>query len=373
MESTETIHFPGLNNLRFLAAFVVLIFHQEYKKKLLGFEYHFLNTLTVIGDLGVTLFFVLSGFLITYLLLAEKKSTQTVSIKKFYVRRILRIWPLYYFILLLGFFVLPHIGFLHIPTTDLIDNGNVLQLFLFFFFFANIGFTTYGNLAYVDQTWSIAIEEQFYLLWPFIIKYVKRILPVLLLIIATIGVARAITGSLYLRDEMYQKAYAVLYYLRLDNMAVGGVFAYVLFTNKKGVLKLLYTTFVQYTAIMLLAFLMLKGYTIPYVHHIVYSVLFGIVIINVAANPGQIIAVKTKTIHYLGKISYGIYMYHNITIVIALKLCAHYLGSTSTAFFIISYIVSILLTLLLAHLSYQYFEKYFLSFKNKYVVVKSND
>src|SRR6187402_3562068 len=149
MENQKAIHFPGLNNLRFLAALVIFVYHQEYKKKLLGFEYHWVDQLFTIGDLAVTLFFVLSGFLITYLLLAEKKAINTIDIKKYYMRRILRIWPLYYLILLLGFFILPHIGLFHLPTTELIHTTSFLQLFLFFFFFANIGFSMYGNLSYM--------------------------------------------------------------------------------------------------------------------------------------------------------------------------------------------------------------------------------
>jgi len=373
VNNNNTIHFPGLNNLRFLAAIVVLVFHQEYKKKLLGFEYHLLDKLTIIGDLGVTLFFVLSGFLITYLLIAEKNATNTIKIKKFYMRRILRIWPLYYLILGLGFFILPHIGFFNLPTTALIDTTSFLQLVLFFFFFANIGFSIYGNLSYIDQTWSVAVEEQFYLIWPFIIKYGRNILPVLWVIIIIFAGARGFVGSIYQHGEIYRKAYGILYYLRIDNMAVGGVFAYILFYKKTEALKLIFNKYLQGVNMVLLAVLWGAGYVIPYIHHFAYAIMFGIIIINVAASSNAIFQVKNRLVDYLGQISYGIYMYHNIMIVASLKLCANFLGSSSTAFFIVSYSVSILLTLIVAHLSYQYIEKYFLSFKNRYAVVKSSN
>ncbi len=121
MENNK-VYFPGLNGLRFYAAFAVVITHIELIKSFQGYPTFWVensgNNLTLrsiiqkfvfeLGSLGVYFFFVLSGFLITYLLLVEKAKTKTVAVKKFYVRRILRIWPLYYLIVILGFFVIPY-------------------------------------------------------------------------------------------------------------------------------------------------------------------------------------------------------------------------------------------------------------------------
>src|ERR1044071_5481753 len=93
----QRIYFPGLNGLRFLAASAVIITHVELLKGVLGLPNHWKNpVLFNLGGLGVYFFFVLSGFLITYLLLSEKNMTGHISIKKFYFRRIFRIWPIYY-------------------------------------------------------------------------------------------------------------------------------------------------------------------------------------------------------------------------------------------------------------------------------------
>lgn len=368
----QTIHFPGLNNLRFLAALSVLVFHVEDKKRLLGLNPHWLDRLTVVGDLGVTLFFVLSGFLITYLLLAERQTAQTVSIKKFYLRRILRIWPLYYLILILGFFVLPHIALFQMDNTSLINTGNFTQLLLFFLFFSNIGFSVYGNLPYIDQTWSVAIEEQFYLLWPIILKYVRNILPVLLLIIFAFAGLRAFVGSMYLQGELYRKAYSFLYYMRIDNMAVGAVFAWLLFNKKEDILRLVFSKTTQVITIVLLLGLCLHGYVIPYFHHLAYATLFAIVIIN-AANGSALFTIKFRLLDYFGKISYGVYMYHNIVIVAVLKFCAGFLLPDTALFFAVSHLLSLATTLLLAHVSYKYFEKHFLLFKQRHAVINSAD
>ena len=100
MQTHKKIFFPNLNGVRAIAAFMVIVYHVEDIKELFGlpnFPHHdpMGNDL---GGLGVTLFFVLSGFLITYLLLNEKSACGTVSLRDFYIRRVLRIWPLYYLI-----------------------------------------------------------------------------------------------------------------------------------------------------------------------------------------------------------------------------------------------------------------------------------
>ena len=105
-------YFKGLNTLRFLAAYFVVLHHAEDIRE--KYELVHLKDYSLFrnGGLSVTFFFVLSGFLITYLLLKEKKKTNTVSIKKFYIRRILRIWPLYYFLVFLGTILIPFVLFI---------------------------------------------------------------------------------------------------------------------------------------------------------------------------------------------------------------------------------------------------------------------
>ena len=111
--SDSRVYFPNLNGVRFLAALVVIIHHVEMGKFWFGqpniYDKSFVGG--VFGQLGIIMFFVLSGFLITYLLLEEHRKTGTISIKDFYIRRMLRIWPVYYLIVILGFFVFPQISF----------------------------------------------------------------------------------------------------------------------------------------------------------------------------------------------------------------------------------------------------------------------
>lgn len=108
------IYYPNLNGLRFFAALSVMI-------------YHFYGTKTLNGHFGVTLFFVLSGFLITSLLLEEKQQTETISIPKFYIRRFLRIAPLYFFIIILS-----SISFFYAESANTSIYKEALPYYLFF-------------------------------------------------------------------------------------------------------------------------------------------------------------------------------------------------------------------------------------------------
>src|SRR5262245_59932952 len=98
---TDRVYFPNLNGLRFIAALAVIIHHIEQQKADFCLPNSFgAAPIQLFGELGVVLFFVLSGFLLTYLLLEEEKTTATIGIRNFYIRRILRIWPLYFLIII---------------------------------------------------------------------------------------------------------------------------------------------------------------------------------------------------------------------------------------------------------------------------------
>jgi len=136
----QKVYFPNLNGLRFIAAFLVIIHHVEQFKSILKLENYWgkIPFIGIIGKLGVVLFFVLSGFLITYLLLTEEYSFKKISVKKFYMRRVIRIWPLYFLIILLAFIVLPNIQIFNLPGygKDVIYSNLIWKLILYAIFFS---------------------------------------------------------------------------------------------------------------------------------------------------------------------------------------------------------------------------------------------
>jgi len=374
MLTLNKIYFPNLNGLRFVAALLVIIHHIEQIKSLFKLPSYWQNpVIALLGKLGVILFFVLSGFLITYLLLEEKKQTSTISIKNFYIRRILRIWPLYYLIVILGLFILPHIGIFNLSTVTENTQNNFLQkLLLFIFFLPNLALILFSPVPYAAQTWSVGIEEQFYLLWPILVKFAKNTFIMLVIVILFYFIVKIILQNLSLQHSSNKNISTLFSFwdnFSIDCMAIGGIFAFLAHRNITAVLQLFYHKGVQllvYTCVLTFLFL---GIHFPVLHYEIYAVLFGAIILNLACNPNTIISMENKVFSYLGKISYGLYMFHPIAIVLALE-AGIYFGINHNVFF---YLASLTLTILIASLSYNLFEKKFLKRKLKYSAVISGE
>jgi peptidoglycan/LPS O-acetylase OafA/YrhL len=353
---------PNLDTLRFFAASLVIVQHIElYRSSLYTESLWHMPFFKVIGCLGVAMFFVLSSFLITTLLLNEQKSTGTISLKNFYSRRVLKIWPLYYLIIFLGFFVLPNVEFFRMPEYQHRfgeANGNTFlpNFMLYFFGFSSMGRTLYGDIAFLSHTWTLATEQLFYLLWPLVlICCSKRLLTAMLLIILFYYVASYFLVTKHAHAIPYSRyIFSFLSGVYIPCMAFGGIFAVVL-NRKMKLLNILHHPITFYASLIasVLLSIVIKNFTVH--HYDLYSVLFGIIILNLASNPKFSNVLENRVLNYLGTISYGMYMYHPIIIFIAIKVALSF-GSAS-----IIYLLSFIGTIFISHLSFKYFESYFLT------------
>jgi peptidoglycan/LPS O-acetylase OafA/YrhL len=381
------VYFPSLNGLRFIAAFVVIIHHLEQIKLFFGLPsvFHEWHVIKIMGELGVTLFFTLSGFLITYLLLAEKEKYKTIDVKKFYIRRVLRIWPLYYLIIILGLFILPYINFFNIPVyTEGVSHRFGLKAVLYFLLLPNVVSNLYAYMPYLSQAWSIGIEEQFYLIWPWMVKFSTNHLKVLIGIVVGLVL---ITSVLYQFADHSEDigfasngtkaitfAYRFFAMLRISCMAIGGIGAYFLYNLHAKVLRFIFSPYVQLITYVLVLQLIGFGIEIPFVNHEFYSLFFIIIILNLAANPDSYVSLENKLMDYLGKISYSIYMWHGIAIIIALKVAMAYNPKVDNiSSNIVYYFVTFVLTFVFSIASYEWFEMYFLKFKHLFAKIKSGN
>jgi peptidoglycan/LPS O-acetylase OafA/YrhL len=370
----QKIYFPNLNGLRFIAAFLVIIHHVEQIKSISKIENFWgaIPFIGIIGKLGVILFFVLSGFLITYLLLAEENTFKKISIKKFYMRRILRIWPLYFLIIILAFVVLPDIELFTLPgySKDIIYSDLLWKLILYALFFPNLVLSLLGIVPYASHTWSIGTEEQFYLVWPVILKYIKkyRILLMVGIIISYLTIKFFLLTSFGDYIPYCNVIRAFWHSFPIDCMAIGGLYSILLFQKSK-YLKYIIRNDLFYFSICLLILFMIKGIYIPYIHYEFYSLFFGLIIINFAVNKKIKISLENNILNYLGNISYGLYMYHPIGIVLALYISLSFDINTNW----LIYPLSLILTIIMAGLSYKYFESFFLKFKVRFSKILSGN
>jgi len=371
---SDAIYFENLNSIRFIAALLVIIHHIEQIKSLFGFDNYWNNaTVVLIGKLGVVIFFVLSGFLISYLLFTEQKITQSIDIKAFYIRRILRIWPLYFILIFLAFFVLQHFADFRIPGFDqnTIWNPFPANFLLFVFMLPNLASVLFGSIPFASVAWSIGAEEQFYIIWPYLTKRIKSKW------LLTIGFVFLYLAVQYvclnvLRSNIYrEKLNDFIATTPMSCMAIGGVFAALAISVNpiaKRIQNILFSKILQWVILLGTVFLVAIAYKFQYYHYNEwYSILFGLLIFNFASNPNRIFSMEFKWMKYLGKISYGLYMIHCIVIVFVLNLAVKFgIGSN-----IILYFLILSLTILLSGLSYNFVEKRFLKWKDKFTIVKS--
>lgn len=378
------VHFPNLNGVRFIACFSVLIHHIEQVKYSFHlpnvYNFHLINNS---GKLGVGLFFVLSGFLITYLLLTERKRHRDINIRSFYMRRVLRIWPLYYLIILLSCFVFPAIPLFRDPSYDLyyFDANFYKRLGLFSVVLPNVAMIVYGSPYLCAQTWSVGVEEQFYLLWPWVIRNYKAkgLLLTVAIFVAILVVVLYVVVTLAGQNSSLaaqSTEHVLLFFFgqfRILTMVIGGAGACLVYYQKEAILRVMFQPLVQYTVyaillIMLLANVSLPGFTLEF-----YGLFFCFFITNLAANPRSVVRLEQPVINYLGKISYGIYIYHTALIVLCVNVIRTYVDHDLPAltFNLLLYGGSILSTVLVAALSYQYIEKPFLRLKKRFEHVKT--
>ena len=395
-------YFNGLDSLRFFAALAVFFTHVELIKKFTGFGTHWIDPeeritkftvfqsvmskeidplsplIAYSSALGVVFFFVLSGFLITFLLLKEKEQNNSIAIKKFYLRRALRIWPLYYLIFILGFFVLPYLDFFAVPGQDNFFQQNFWgNLTLYAFFMPNLAFAIYTTaVPNIGQSWSIGVEEQFYLLWPLLIRKSKNVIKSILWITGTIIALKGIIllSSPFVKLDALIVLKKFLAMSKLECLALGGLGAYVLFNNKEKILRIVYRPISQITSVVILPILIYFTPTaFEDILHLLFSISFLVIILNVASNEKSILKFENRIFQYLGRISYGFYMFHVMCIVFTIHFLDKYIGldnDISKPQHILLYGLSFLLTVAVSSLSYHIFEKAFIRLKDKYAQPK---
>jgi len=365
------IYFPNLNGLRFIGAFFVIINHTEQLKVFYKIGDGVSDFARNIGKLGVMLFFVLSGFLITYLLLTEEKTFGKIHVKKFYIRRFLRIVPLYALLILLAFFVIPYISFFEIPdlANPLIENFTPIIL-LHLFFIPNFATAIFGFIPYIAQAWSIGTEGQSYLLWPFLLREIKsnRIYFMIGIVLLHFFVRVILSDQFFIQIPEREILQRFWVHFNVDAIAIVSIFA-ILFIDKSAILKyILNIKFFYLISFIVILFLAL-AIKIPHFHYQVYAILFGVIVLNLAVNDKLKNVLEWNVLNYLGKISYGIYMYHFIVLIPVLVFAS----KIETDSIILIYSLILTITIFISSISYHYFETFFLNKKRKYTLIKSGD
>ncbi len=375
MTHTNTPKITGYDSIRFLAASVVVFCHIELIKHYRGDDA--LVTRAVIdeaGKLAVAAFFALSGFLITLLLLKEKERTGTINLRNFYLRRGLRIWPLYYVIVLLAFFVLPLFNVFHLPLqTEQLHQHLTVKFIFSMLLMPQMLLVKYLPVPGAEQLWTIGAEEIFYFLWPLVLIKAKNKLKVAVWGISVFVVLKYFLmnfsgafGSPITQKVLY-KASLLMYYNRLDCLLLGAFAAIVFVERNSFWMKYVADSRIAIGLALFVPVLFVWGLNFGGVDYFTYSACFAWLVLYLAQ--------KEKAVRFprfterMGKYSYGIYMWHFIAAFVGAAIADSFFGESgrnSLGANICLYITSYALTYFLSVFSYTLLEAPFLKLKDKF-------
>ena len=308
-------------------------------------------------------FFTLSGFLITYLLLKEKQKSRNeqIAIKKFYIRRILRIWPLYYFYLAIC--VAVYILF------DIDYSSSSLPFYILLL--ANVPFILSQYLPFAAHLWSIAVEEQFYLFWPWFARLKeKSFFKSMLILLVSLQLLKYVFYFLSIKYQISIPLIAITTN-RFTSMIFGSIVAYSYFKKFNWVSvfssKL---AVISSWIVVVLAFINKFNISSALIDHEVLTIVTAIIIISQIERKNLFLDLDAKPFDFLGKISYGLYVYHPLVIFMASRWIAHFSENIWYNYLIFLMIV-FSATVLISYASFHLFEKKFIQLKSKYSVVHS--
>lgn len=366
-------YFRNLDAIRFIAAMMVVLSH-GFSKAYLSLPIHdtfierFIKTLSN-GATGVSIFFILSGFLITWLLIKEHETSGKIKLKNFYMRRILRIWPLYFAVVAFTFIVYPVLKtaiHLNHPLSS-----NILMHLLFISNFDVIRMKALGITNHAmsqNITWSVSIEEQFYAIWPLLFVLIpKRYWITMVLIV--------ITGSILFRILNYNDE-VILYFHTISvmiDLGIGGLMALIISRYEK--CRLLFEKSNTFSHLILFSVLLILLLWQREIFYFKYGLALSRLFISVVA--AGIIASQAFTLNAsklnignwtfaskYGKYTYGIYLLHAIAFTL-MDAGIRGLGIEKTGIIsqFIPGIIAITITLWISKLSYKYYESRFLALK----------
>jgi peptidoglycan/LPS O-acetylase OafA/YrhL len=317
------------------------------------------------GGIGVIFFFVLSGFLITYILLDEKQKRQTIDLRRFYIRRILRIWPLYYLMILFAFLSPYILDAADLPSGTDGYQPNWLMTLTFLENYKMMATGSHPNVSPLGITWTLCIEEQFYIVWGLLLYRISfKNIPFLFLGCILLAF---ICRYFY---ERYQIPVVDLP-AHFDYFIYGAIPAFFLVTNplkfENWASHLRISTRLLMILILLIYIVLSPNIQYPlqyFIEPLIFGLGFCFLICCILPLKNPLKISDKNILSRLGTYTYGLYFYHTIIIMFLFQVFKEAGISIEVPMNAVLYsLLCLALSILISFLSYQLFEKYFLKLK----------
>lgn len=373
MISSKPVYFEQLNGIRFIAVFLVLIDHWLIP----------INPFSFFGHLGVVMFFVLSGFLITRILFENADSCRAnhsspiVKMVRFIYRRSLRIFPIYFLLLAVG-------GIFSLSNFSEIAGWLVSYTPNFYIILHN------RWMGVWDHLWSLAVEEQYYLFFPYFIFFISAAkYPRLLIWMLLIGIGSRLSFFLLASHEVKESFWMISYVnplAAIDSFGLGGILAYLYHYKNVQFVNLVSRSYFLPISLLAFAGILYLSHVSIYTHDNMWAIvferffagLFSFFLIAQAIGSRSWMLGRFLTfswVSYIGQISYGIYLYHNVvynyyhekgnTIIGYLATFLPNLNVELPNFILLKFVLSLIIVIILASFSWFFIEKPINRFKNR--------
>lgn len=352
-------HFPSLDGIRAISVFIVLTAHANSE-----FHYKIFDLLLAGGTLGVYIFFVISGFLITTLLLKEKIKTGTISLRNFYIRRSLRILPVAYLYLFTLFILHTFFGLNVMPMEYV---GCLL-------FLVNLGYFHTG--VYTGHFWSLSVEEQFYIVFPSILKKNYRVyINFLFILLGLILIVKSFDFRTLSKVHPAHHIFSLLNILkeliyRLDGIIIGSLLAISMF---KGIFPMQWVyrnklwLHIILIPIILIFFNDLFFYSV--FNSVISSILIAVLLASNLKISGDYVfkVLNLSVLKRIGVLSYSTYIWQQLI----LFRYGNVLNNNQYAYW--GLLICLFILSAVVYSSYEFFEKRFLNLKERFTKIKSTN
>ncbi|MCY1271263.1 O-acetyltransferase OatA [compost metagenome] len=343
-------YIKGLDGLRALAALSVILFHLDTP----GFA---------LGWTGVPLFFVISGFLITGILLDLRAASPGIGdfLRTFYIRRTLRIFPLYY-------------AYLGIACALALATHSVIpDLWSYVLYLQNytLGASRFEHPWVLGHTWSLAVEEQFYLIWPFVVWLAgRRFLPAVIVATIAMSIVARMAISHFTGNPFLQ--FATLLSCA-DGLVMGAALS---LAHRAGLLQARAVPFFLAAAALMALSLGIVGYgnmwtPLGWATGKLGDWFFSILCLFFTALLGLLVrsqglqnVLEWQPLRALGKISYGLYIYHGLILIVVDRLIHYHTAPHTTSLWLLRAGTVLVGTIITSWLSFRYFENPLLRYKD---------
>jgi peptidoglycan/LPS O-acetylase OafA/YrhL len=366
-------YYPNIDILRGIAILSVIIVHCSLNT---GISTNYLSRFAGFGAFGVDLFFVISGFLITGILLKTKNDKD--YFKNFYIRRILRIFPLYYGFLIVFIFIIPYL----FPMSKFYNYPLLQQNQLWYWLYIpNIFFSFHPEKTVFFHFWSLAIEEQYYMVWPvfvwiFVPKNLKKILLLVILLSFTLRCYFLFFYKIHFNFFFIWSFTPI----RLEAISIGSLVSIIYNETGGSILNKATSNRIMLFLVAMIIALCIRDkgfsvYTSPVqsVGTLLMDIFFGFIVfrwVTVQEFKETYLNIFFKK---LGKYSYAIYMFHELILnQVALKMKSlnlqYHWNLNNTLTILIIVFITLLLAYILALATWNFYEKWFIKLKRKFIM-----